>query len=653
MTLKAVAITGGGGGGGVSGGGTPGTLPIWSGATALGNSPLSFSGATLSSSAAMTGINFSAAAGGQTWTLPNNGFALTIQGTSGNGTLKLDTNNRYVGIDSPSTPADKLHIAESGPLAFRMQNVTAATYWQHKVDGSGNWGLAVNGGTDALTALAAKVIASLTLTNGGAGYTNGSYQQVALTGGSGTGATADIVVSGGIVTMLVLRSSGQGYVVGDTLSCASIGAGAGFVATVAAVGSQILGDGTLAASRVGAGTQTPVSALHANGLLTASANEEAVLQGSTVNFRFRGQALFTSQYLTNGINKPAAGSAATNLQFAATQRIDTTLLSGSATSIGGYFLNTLFDCVSSSIFHWGTQSQAVVANTALTGKTVNSVTGAYGLGSVANVGATNVASLIVGVRAVSQVTSSTAAVSVTAMSASEAALATNGSAHTITDAHCVDATFSHAAGSVTNFYGARLRAPTGAGTITNRFGISQEDTLATNQFSATTNTFSGIVRATGSSALTPAFSTPTDTNTGMYFPFGDTIRFATNGSPAVSITSTKELQFDSGYGSVATAYGTRAWVNFNGTGTVAIRASGNVSSITDGGAGDYTVNMTNAMPDANYSVVFGCVTKSATDGTTFINIASDTAPTTTAVRIRTNDTVSFADRDRVNVSINR
>jgi hypothetical protein len=52
----------------------------------------------------------------------------------------------------------------------------------------------------------------------------------------------------------------------------------------------------------------------------------------------------------------------------------------------------------------------------------------------------------------------------------------------------------------------------------------------------------------------------------------------------------------------APSYPCRAWVNFNGTGTVAIRASGNVSSITDNGTGDYTVNFTTAMPDANYSV---------------------------------------------------
>lgn len=64
----------------------------------------------------------------------------------------------------------------------------------------------------------------------------------------------------------------------------------------------------------------------------------------------------------------------------------------------------------------------------------------------------------------------------------------------------------------------------------------------------------------------------------------------------------------------APSYTCRAWVNFNGTGTVAIRASGNVSSITDNGVGDYTVNFTTAMPDANYAgqVCIGAV--GASDG---------------------------------------
>lgn len=67
------------------------------------------------------------------------------------------------------------------------------------------------------------------------------------------------------------------------------------------------------------------------------------------------------------------------------------------------------------------------------------------------------------------------------------------------------------------------------------------------------------------------------------------------------VTSTGNFKFNSGYGSVETAYGCRAWVNFNGTGTVSIREDGNVSSITDNGTGDYTVNFTTSMPDANYA----------------------------------------------------
>lgn len=52
----------------------------------------------------------------------------------------------------------------------------------------------------------------------------------------------------------------------------------------------------------------------------------------------------------------------------------------------------------------------------------------------------------------------------------------------------------------------------------------------------------------------------------------------------------------------APMYACRAWVNFNGTGTPSIRASGNVSSITDNGVGDYTINFTSSMPNTNYSL---------------------------------------------------
>ena len=85
----------------------------------------------------------------------------------------------------------------------------------------------------------------------------------------------------------------------------------------------------------------------------------------------------------------------------------------------------------------------------------------------------------------------------------------------------------------------------------------------------------------------------------------------------------------------APIYACRAWVNFNGTGTVAIRASGNVSSITDGGVGDYRVNFTTALPDANYSWTFG-VSEADSDSSGYNNtlVSHKTAtPTKTTLRI--------------------
>ena len=91
----------------------------------------------------------------------------------------------------------------------------------------------------------------------------------------------------------------------------------------------------------------------------------------------------------------------------------------------------------------------------------------------------------------------------------------------------------------------------------------------------------------------------TDGTSGIIDSAVDTI-FQINTAEAMRIDSSSNLLFNSGYGSVAKAYGCRAWVNFNGTGTPAIRGSGNVSSITDNGEGRYAINFTTAMPDANY-----------------------------------------------------
>ena len=94
-------------------------------------------------------------------------------------------------------------------------------------------------------------------------------------------------------------------------------------------------------------------------------------------------------------------------------------------------------------------------------------------------------------------------------------------------------------------------------------------------------------------------------------------------------------------------YLAKAWVNFNGTGTVAIRAAGNVSSITDNGTGDYTVNFTNALVDANYSLVG---VSSGVNGVSYPSIVAPslaTLFTTTAARVQVSGSNGdiTADRD--------
>lgn len=99
----------------------------------------------------------------------------------------------------------------------------------------------------------------------------------------------------------------------------------------------------------------------------------------------------------------------------------------------------------------------------------------------------------------------------------------------------------------------------------------------------------------------------------------------------------------------------KAWVNFNGTGTVAIRASFNVSSITDNGTGDYTVNFATAIADANYCTV-GSDSYWSTfggRGSVWFEVASVSTTTTTSVRVLTSGTTALYDVPVVNVAIFR
>ncbi len=105
-------------------------------------------------------------------------------------------------------------------------------------------------------------------------------------------------------------------------------------------------------------------------------------------------------------------------------------------------------------------------------------------------------------------------------------------------------------------------------------------------------------------------------------------------------------------------YKCRAWVNFNGVGTVAIRASGGVSSITDNGAGLYTVNFTAAMVDVNYAVICGGYFVGGSGGGNAKGITAESplpiTKSTTAVGVLTTDaTFNTVDAANVNVSIFR
>jgi len=74
------------------------------------------------------------------------------------------------------------------------------------------------------------------------------------------------------------------------------------------------------------------------------------------------------------------------------------------------------------------------------------------------------------------------------------------------------------------------------------------------------------------------------------------------GTTQGSFDQSGNFKFNSGYGSAATAYGVRAWVNFNGQNNVAVRGSGNVSSVWDQGLGQFRINFSTSMPDTNYAV---------------------------------------------------
>ena len=151
-----------------------------------------------------------------------------------------------------------------------------------------------------------------------------------------------------------------------------------------------------------------------------------------------------------------------------------------------------------------------------------------------------------------------------------------------------------------------------------------------------------ILTGDTSGAITVAAPAVAGTNT-LTLP-ASTGTMITSATAAADVPKPTALSTASGS---APSYSARAWVNFNGTGTVAIRASGNVSSITDNGTGTYTVNFTTAMTDANYSTLVTC------EQAEFAGMGSATTSSVTVYCVTRQDSLSRSDNAFMNVAVFR
>jgi hypothetical protein len=192
--------------------------------------------------------------------------------------------------------------------------------------------------------------------------------------------------------------------------------------------------------------------------------------------------------------------------------------------------------------------------------------------------------------------------------------------------------------ALVSYSGNTVTLGTSGDTINVASGVTFNTASATvtlpSTINATTINVTTVVLAAGAVG-TPSLTTSGDTNTGIFFSTTDTIDFAEGGVATGQFDSSGNFKFNSGYGSVATAYGCRAWVNFNGQGTPSIRGSGNVTSITDNGTGNYTVNFTTAMTDINYCALSSGSITDDTGATSSSSPVTANNLSTSTVRIRT------------------
>jgi hypothetical protein len=360
---------------------------------------------------------------------------------------------------------------------------------------------------DSAVLQAAGAIATVTLTNGGAAYTNGTYGQRALTGGAGTAATADFIVAGGIVTFCLLRAPGVGYLAGDVLSCATIGPGAGLVVTVATVVPAVSTVANVTANCLGAGTTNPRAVLGVVG--------GAMMDGATRTITFNS----TTTNPVSNLNTLTIGSANAPA-----------IVAISSVATDALHVNTLVDASVASAF---TNVRGIACNPLISATTVattgtltavNALAYRRELGDLATAFTVNGFQTLVGAGpGVGSNTTGTA-------NAFTGTVQSGVAGHTITNGNFVNAFFGvtsatsafttltafnanaiSGVGTIGTFYGFRLQAST-TPTITNRYPIAQEDTLGTNFFRAKTAFGPAVGTAPGDALASVEITTNGTTN---------------------------------------------------------------------------------------------------------------------------------------------
>jgi len=202
-----------------------------------------------------------------------------------------------------------------------------------------------------------------------------------------------------------------------------------------------------------------------------------------------------------------------------------------------------------------------------------------------------------------------------------------------------------------------LSAPVGSVYINTANGAIFSKTSGSGNTGWAAGSFQGF--ANGTQSLPGAYFS-SDTDTGWWFSDPEVV-FVSGGNPLWAIDkSSGQIRaainsiVGTDYLALYSGYYCRAWVNFNGESTVAIRASGNVSSITDVGTGQYAVNFNNAMPDTDYNAVFGGRPNSGASNDLIVCEDRDVARTTTVLTIKCRDAgANDTDPNLVSVSIFR